>query len=348
MAGHEPVAIDMPVEHLPSYDDLLLHRAVKDAGRWAYGIVIVEVWALSEDSTHLFRPDQGWWVDPVYEADQLSRLTDSKRADFVPPKPLSPGEGLPGALWVEASGSAGMFSRHGSVRRRSTLASNTSEGFGRLNRPVFWRDIQQLDADPDQPWNPRLKLFCQLGLGYAAAVPFHFGDHRGICVYIARQSVDMERLQSDTNQTYLMAASELIGAAYALRGPRHQVEIARREELRRALHRVKNKILAAKRMGMSIKQLVESDASTIKVEASTVSTTADSTANAESFFQRLLHHLAMVLKKAKGGGAPRPPSFGWTESLLTFAGVWVTLMMIGSMQEAIAAGLGPNYRLTLG
>lgn len=42
-----------------TYDDNLLHRAVADAGRWAYGTILVEVWALSEDHTLLTRPEAG-------------------------------------------------------------------------------------------------------------------------------------------------------------------------------------------------------------------------------------------------------------------------------------------------
>jgi len=38
------------------YDDKVLKQAVEDAGRWAYGVVLVEVWALSDNQECLFRP----------------------------------------------------------------------------------------------------------------------------------------------------------------------------------------------------------------------------------------------------------------------------------------------------
>jgi hypothetical protein len=65
---HRPTRTDsnnpkkLPVSHSKSffsYDDNLLHRAVADAGRWAYGTILVEVWALSEDHTLLSRPEAG-------------------------------------------------------------------------------------------------------------------------------------------------------------------------------------------------------------------------------------------------------------------------------------------------
>ena len=50
------------------YDEDLLHRAVADAGRWAYGTVFVEVWLLTEDELALVRPHRGWWMDPVHHS----------------------------------------------------------------------------------------------------------------------------------------------------------------------------------------------------------------------------------------------------------------------------------------
>lgn len=119
------------LEHHDDYDDALLHRAVADAGRWAYGTVLVEVWV--KRSTTLVRPTSGWWLDPVIHSepgDQMSRLTDTSREDYVPPAALVPGEGLPGVLWAELEGGnmavGGRFMR--TVSRGGTT---TRTGFGR-------------------------------------------------------------------------------------------------------------------------------------------------------------------------------------------------------------------------
>jgi hypothetical protein len=85
--------------------------------------------------------------------------------------------------------------------------------------------LECVRARTDQPWNPRLQLLAELGLGWAAAVPFNLHGDQGIVVYCARDEVDMGRLQSDDNESYLIAATDLIGAAYALRG---KVNIGRR------------------------------------------------------------------------------------------------------------------------
>lgn len=45
-----------------AYDDSLLHKAVAEAGKWAYGTVLVELWAFTEEgSTVLVRPEAGTW-----------------------------------------------------------------------------------------------------------------------------------------------------------------------------------------------------------------------------------------------------------------------------------------------
>lgn len=48
------------------YDEDLLRRAVADAGRWAYGTILVEVWLLTQDELALILAHSGWWIDPVY------------------------------------------------------------------------------------------------------------------------------------------------------------------------------------------------------------------------------------------------------------------------------------------
>jgi hypothetical protein len=57
------VAVDI-LDELSSqpdvYDNEFFHRVIEDAGRWAFGVIFVEVWVLNETRTHLFRPENGW------------------------------------------------------------------------------------------------------------------------------------------------------------------------------------------------------------------------------------------------------------------------------------------------
>lgn len=88
------------------FDSKVFHQVVVDAGRWAYGVVMVEVWVMNGARTHLVRPRGGLWIDPLahdYGSNEtFVRLLDPSRDDFFRPLPFSPGVGLPGIFWTEA------------------------------------------------------------------------------------------------------------------------------------------------------------------------------------------------------------------------------------------------------
>ena len=127
-------------------DERLLHRTVADAGRWAHGTILVEVWVLSDDKTCLFRPELGWWIDPVYhdacgENCEICRLVTPQKKGYVPPKPLAPGEGLPGVLWSESDK---FRTSTGSLRKPHLLPMHSTpnvfgEPAGASKSHVVWR-----------------------------------------------------------------------------------------------------------------------------------------------------------------------------------------------------------------
>lgn len=349
------------------YDDELLHRAVADAGRWAYGTIFVELWALNDERTLLFRPEAGWWVDPVYHRDcgtdcPICRLTDSDRPDYVRPGPLTPGEGLPGALWAETG-------HHAKQQQRSWLGSHSSNHvrsrfrsaadvathvFADTSAPtaakkIVWREIKAMANDPDQPWNLRLQLLATMGLGWVAAVDFDMHRHCGIVLFMTRENVDWHRLQSDSNETYLKAASDLAAAAYALRSPRRKVVDERRHELADVLRRVKTKILALQRMGVNLEQLVRDNAAAAEnANPPPAPDRLGSDQRCRAHVRTLGHHLRTTLRKTRGGGAQPPPAMDWRQTLLTFIGCFVTLLMITRLNVYLLQERGPNDAMALG
>ena len=140
--------------HHDDYDNDFLHRVVEDAGRWAYGIVFVEVWVLNSEKTHLYRPNDGWWIDNYYHdrthnndantADTIAaggsgscpfcKLTDTTHEEYLDAVPLPPGVGLPGVLWSElqrgnyASSRSLSFAAMSSTSRPSTVSAVGSGG----------------------------------------------------------------------------------------------------------------------------------------------------------------------------------------------------------------------------
>jgi hypothetical protein len=406
----------------PGYDTQLLHRAVADAGRWAYGIVWVEVWALSADQTHLYRPECGWWIDPRFHHSRcgakcpVCRLTDPSRLDYVAPQRLSPGQGLPGVLWSEvSSGKAGAANLSWSRSFRETLASRilgthhhhpiaahcaapteasssppplpppppshpvqVHLGFHlarlhhQLSSRIVWRDVNQIESDPDQPWNPRLRALAGAGLGWVGAVPFHLRqDRRGLVLYLAPNKVDLDRLRSEANESYLLSAGDLIGAAYALRGPRQRLVGERRLELKEALRRVRKKILEIHRNGRTLQEYVEERAaaaqtSTLQKPQAAArhgqdrlpsspsspppSSCADPNSRLASAVKGVGRSASSAVKKTLWGAGPPtiPPAFSWKQTALTFAGSLVTLLAVTTMSDRFVNFWGTEYGIVLG
>jgi hypothetical protein len=100
-----------------------------------------------------------------------------------------------------------------------------------------------------------VQFIASLDLGWVAAVKFQFPEQTGLVLFMARKNVDMKRLLSPTNVRYLTAAADFAGAAFALQLPRQEVIREDRSELDRALIRVRNKILALRALGISLKQV---------------------------------------------------------------------------------------------
>jgi hypothetical protein len=94
---------------------------------------------MNESRTALYRPEAGWWIDPIYHSDcdsfltkndccQICRLTNRRRKDYIAPVPLAPGCGLPGALWQMSEEAAFNHHRHHHQFLRQHSAS-ASSGF---------------------------------------------------------------------------------------------------------------------------------------------------------------------------------------------------------------------------
>jgi len=225
--------------------------------------------------------------------------------------------------------------------------SNT-EIFGDFVSPanyVFWREVKALAADPDQPWNPRLLLLAELGLGWAAAVPFGLPGAQGITVYMARESVDLSRLQAPENEEYLIAASNLIGAAYAFRGPRRTVVSERREEMQDAIYRIKRKVLITARMGVSLEDIVKAEE---RKQTSSPEFGKERTSHAGQLFQAVQQRAVSTAKKCKGGGIQPPPGFTWNQTIWTFVGSFATLLMLTRLNVHVTEHYGSDYSIVLG
>jgi hypothetical protein len=377
MVAPDHVAVDIPEQPTsqqsprvnPSarnnYENDFFHRVVEDAGRWAFGVIFVEVWVLNSSRTHLIRPESGWWIDPYAcgsgENTTFVRLTDPSLPDYLEPGALSPGVGLPGVLWAEVEG--------GNVanKRRPVVAvspkgfdttSNRSEQrhvSERLARHVTWREVKPLAEDPDQPYNPRLNFLAESGLGLAAGVPFKVGTSEGLVVYMAREQANVQKLTDSVNEDYLTHATLLIGSAYALRGPRLAAEHARRSERRATWRRVRAKITAIRSMNQTLESYIvqqEEEAQRPLGSGNPVDTVMAQVAGIRkvgvSGWGHLMEKIRVSARKCLGAGIRGPPTFTWEQTAWTFFGAFTTLVILTNINVALVEKFGPEYSIVLG
>jgi hypothetical protein len=265
-----------------------------------------------------FRASVGYWLDPVRHqsicldgACALCRLTDTDHPQYLPPEPLAPGVGLPGILWNESDSS-------NPVRRQIR------------KKNVVWRDVKFLSDDPDQADNPRLDGLVAAGLGWAAGIHFSNGDQEGIVIFIARKGVS-KKIKAPVNEKYLIAAADLIGAAWALCGPRHDAVAAREEGLARAILNAKNKLVAMIRMGVTIGDLTKPP-----VLAATLEDQLEETIELDKerpLVSRVSDYAGRKVKQVGikslyGGMNQPPPSKSISESIFSGVGTFLTMLIV--------------------
>eukprot|EP00584_Thalassiosira_punctigera_P010808 CAMPEP_0172546076 /NCGR_PEP_ID=MMETSP1067-20121228/15897_1 /TAXON_ID=265564 ORGANISM="Thalassiosira punctigera, Strain Tpunct2005C2" /NCGR_SAMPLE_ID=MMETSP1067 /ASSEMBLY_ACC=CAM_ASM_000444 /LENGTH=514 /DNA_ID=CAMNT_0013332947 /DNA_START=78 /DNA_END=1625 /DNA_ORIENTATION=+ len=347
------------------FDRDMLYRAIADTGRWAYGTVSVEAWVFSEQTGKLIRPERAFWFDPVVVHDgadneALMRLVDHEREDFVRPDPLAPGIGLAGALWSELSHRnafpAMNMQRHLSGRGAG-VAQDGMNNVISLSRNVVWREVEPISNDPDQPYNLRLQLAVEAGIGLAAGVQFQFRGTKGLVIYMARGTTDVDKLKSVNNERYLLSAADVIGSIVAMRGPRHVCLEERRAEREAVRRRLKAKMVAFANIGGCFlhKNMHEgaTPASSVKPQPATAHSKPSSSISGSkqqigapsggSFKSKL----RMIVRKWMGANNAPPPPMITSECIWTFCGCFLTLLMLLNFSNAISKRK-PDYSLVLG
>lgn len=377
------VAIDPPTsspssqntrfdEKMDHWDDQLLKRAVADAGKWAFGSVMAEVWVMNEDRTKLYRPKFGWWIDPIVHSKQcpgcnLCRLTDPDHPNYLEPKPISPGVGLAGILWNESP------LENNKILHRNSIESRWNNLGSSLNaRKVAWRDIEYLASDPDQPANRRLKGLVEAGLAWGAGISFDIGGKQGIVLFLARKNVDVNKLRTKTNEAYLISASDLIGSAWSLRHPRQMAIKDRDKRLKEALQRARLKLLALIHCGVALENLADAHAmddfnhnkkqhsdqeqpsyvyTPTKFTYSNQNIKEEDEPHPSRFRQTLSYmtkKLSTVAKKSlKGGMNQPPPPKPTSEALFSATGAFITFLMIAQLNIHMIGEYGTDYQLIL-
>lgn len=370
-----PSAIASRNQQDDEFDQDMLRRAIADTGRWAHGTISVEAFVFSEQSGKLVRPTRAFWFDPVavHEGqtagnEAMMRLVDDTREDFVRPDPLAPGIGLAGALWSELNHHRNNTRRGGSVRNTTNRKSlkHLAAGAGvsvpdiinpaaNNNKRIVWREVEPIANDPDQPYNLRLQLAVRAGIGLAAGVKFQFRGTTGLVIYMARAKTDVTKLKSATNEQYLLSAADVIGSIAALRGPRHVCLEERRAEKESVRRRVRLRLIAFVRMGGSFLHRKDVGGGVESGDHGKSTATPDETIGLEgtkpsaarpsrSYFKS---KLMLIITKWKGSNNEPPRPFTSMESIWSFFGSFLTLLMLLYYSDAISKRW-PGYSLVGG
>ena len=217
-----------------------------------------------------------------------------------------------------------------------------SGGIRRPAHQVVWRDVKAISVDPDQPYNLRLSVVAETGIGLVAGVPFDFRGVKGLVLYFARGTANEKKLKASKNTSYLLASADVIGSIIALRDPRQICLNERRSEREDVRRRLRLKMVAFIQIGGSfLRERGEKIQHSDDVTNATSSNTAPDSF-AATIRQSILkcwtvakRNTITIIRKCKGANNEPPPPMSAFESLWSFLGCFMSLLMLLNFSNAI-------------
>jgi len=165
---------------------------------------------------------------------------------------------------------------------------------------LHWRDIGSLVDDPDTAKTPRLNAIHNAGFNHAAGVTFAAGNQRGMVIFLTQLQEDAEQLIDYYNQVSMIRNAEAIGAVIAA------------NEARKAAMATRPDGFLAGGSGAAIDG-------------------KDDT-HSDDFWAKI----TMWSRKCIGGGSLQiPPSATFHQSMFSFFGCLCSLLLLGSVSDAI-------------
>lgn len=281
-----------------------------------------------------------------------------------------PRRGSGGPNMTQQTSRRSLFGASSGSGRSGYFRSSTSAFFGTSTRntnthqngsssskkkKVIWRDVQAMSNNPHLPFDERLHAIAESGLGWAAGVPFNVNHHKGIVIYVARNTVDHDLLQEPGNENYMLCAANLIGSAWALREPRRQAMESRKAKRDAALRRAKLKIITLVRMGAKFDHApCKVEDLSMNVENSKGSKPKVLRDESDSRFevikeraQQVYKAVATVVKKCKGSNNKPPPPFNTDQAIFTFLGSFCLLALLSGISHSMVTNHGPDFLLLM-
>jgi len=286
----------------------------------------------------------------------LERLENDSLRDYVKARPLAPGVGLAGNLWLEEDES---YNAH-----RLAADPSLSE--------LHWRSLQPIADDPDQAPDPRLPVFLKAGIGLAAGVPFNVRGFRGIVIYFARSGTHPKTLMGEHsyNALFLRSSADHIGAVCALAEPMRKVVVTKKTCLYKTLRRIVIKLeiaLAFKQsatIGALKRTTSEQKNSTLPKDNRPSISRAQSSRWKHKPFKTIqtkmkdrilsgcvcvksaiVQRSTMLAKKARATSVAPPPSLPVPETAFVFIGSFLSLLLIQAFVLLISEYCGYTFKI---
>lgn len=328
---HHPLTSSLRMKE----DQEILSRIAADAGLNTFGCVFLEVWMLNEDGTKLTRPPGGAWMDSALRwsllSDELMSEADELQVEALD---IAPGVGLAGTLFAETS-----------------------------NGKVHWGRVKSMMNDPFVQNDPsdRMKKLCSMGIGSVGSVSFSFGMNRGIVLFYARSSTNRTKLSSPSNEHYMLQCADFISATLKFCMARQERADRRRLMLVDALRKVKSGVLKKIKVGTleaiealepvcldrgkrapeqetseSMHAIFESEIEKRPVFfRKLVMTLKD---NVSCFYKIVVTRVKSSVKKYKGSQLHGPPRHSFSDSIMIFVWVFLTMLAVLKLSTAISRG----------
>lgn len=313
--------------------------AIESAGLNAFGIIAVDVWIHDEDDGSFHHAPGGYWRYPRYQPGDvraqiaLARVEDMTRKDFVPPTRQIPGAGLAGYFWS-------LCTHH--------------------DHHCTWRDVRAITSDPDQPPYLRMKLLEQARFGKATGIPFDIRGHRGVVLFLARDSASDAQLLELSNDCHLRVSADVIGAASARSITQEACKNLKKARTAATLRRLRAKFIA---IAAFSKHCGKNDSAEDHLPPSIIDFQSEETERLSSFQKlsasvsakmrksyrqslaaeisnALKHKARVTLTKCKGGGMTPPPPMPLRQVIWTFLGAFITLLILGGLNVVLSKETG--------
>ena len=316
-------------EDLKSKTDLLedgiLQNALELIGTSAFGVQYIQLGGFTEAPVE--------WFDPVYKMSNpskaLNKLTDQSDPEFFPQEEaLTPGVGLLGTLWNDVNWDF----KNILLDRRMAMRQT--------DRNYVLRDLEALASDPDTPYDHRLKLLVEAGIGQAIGIPFNINNDRGLVIFGFRHTVDISRLQSSSNIDFLQKSASFLGSVNSYRSSYH---IAKSERKKEANH-ARMKLRASVRDYYSFQDLPKAEATATAEKTKSLNDVIKIKLAKTTIGKRVLDYF----KKWLGAETTKSPTLSTYHSIFCFFGTFISCLIWGIIDKILKVRTKGNYVIERG